>query len=726
MDHEPWHFMAVYFDAIDHYSHGFMKFHPPRRPHIPEDLYDRWHGVVEGGYRFHDMMLGQLIRQAGPDTTILLCSDHGFHSDHLRPTGLPDEPAGPAAEHRHHGILGMAGPGVAKDSLFYGATLLDVCPTVLTLFGLPVGRDMDGKPLVQALDRPVEPEVIDSWDEIEGDAGMLPEPARRDPWAEQEALNQLIALGYVDPPDKDAAKAVANCERETDYYLARVLVHKGDLDGARPLLEKLHRKHPDQSRFGLRLANPYLQQEHADEARGVVDEVFAAQEAIAKDHENEKERDKARRKLERSGPRRELLYAQIALAGGDAEQAQEHLERVQIASPRYPGLANELGRTYSRLRRWQDAEEAFFQALEADPHSPAAYQGLGMIYLAQRHFRDAAEALGESVGLIFHNPAAHFHLGEALFRLGDFEEAERRWLTCAEQVPGLRRVHQRLVELYHRYLNDPVKATERQRFIDEHLVDGPEAAAGESLEVKIAAQNTGAPVDPATQRAPEADTAAAPAPLAETVIVVSGLPRAGTSMMMQMLAAGGIEVLSDDARGADESNPKGYLEYAPVKGLVRDAGWVEQARSRAVKVIAQLLPYLPREHHYKVIFMERDLDEVLDSQQGMLERLGAEGGDRETLAEPYRRQLELVHPQLARRGEVEVLRVPYRGVVEAPADQARRVADFLAVGKAGDEPALAVEKAAAAVDRALYRQRAAPMTNGDEQAQSSQPRTAPV
>ncbi|MGD2084100.1 MAG: alkaline phosphatase family protein, partial [Chromatiales bacterium] len=208
MDHEPWDFMAVYFDAIDHYSHGFMKFHPPRRPHIPDDLFERWHGVIEGGYRFHDMMLGQLIRQAGADTTILLCSDHGFHPDHLRPTGLPDEPAGPAAEHRHHGILGMAGPGIARDSLFYGATLLDVCPTVLTLFGLPVGRDMDGKPLVQALDRPVEPQVIDSWDDVEGEAGMLPEPARRDPWAEQEALNQLIALGYVDPPDKDAAKAV--------------------------------------------------------------------------------------------------------------------------------------------------------------------------------------------------------------------------------------------------------------------------------------------------------------------------------------------------------------------------------------------------------------------------------------------------------------------------------------------------------------------------------------
>jgi predicted AlkP superfamily phosphohydrolase/phosphomutase len=132
MAHEPWDFMAVYFDAIDHYSHGFMKFHPPHRPHIPKELYERWHGVVEGGYRFHDMMLKTLLETAGPDTTVILCSDHGFHPDHLRPTGLPDEPAGPAAEHRHHGVVAMVGPGIARDHLIYGATLLDICPTVLS------------------------------------------------------------------------------------------------------------------------------------------------------------------------------------------------------------------------------------------------------------------------------------------------------------------------------------------------------------------------------------------------------------------------------------------------------------------------------------------------------------------------------------------------------------------------------------------------------------------
>jgi hypothetical protein len=125
-----------------------------------------------------------LIEKAGPDTTILLCSDHGFHPDHLRPAGLPDEPAGPAAEHRHHSII-------ARDTPICGSSLLDICPTVLALYGLPAGLDMDGKPLIQAFDRPVEVYYIDSWDSVEGESGMLPEAARRDPGAEQEALNQL-------------------------------------------------------------------------------------------------------------------------------------------------------------------------------------------------------------------------------------------------------------------------------------------------------------------------------------------------------------------------------------------------------------------------------------------------------------------------------------------------------------------------------------------------------
>ena len=125
MQLEPWDFMAVYYDAIDHFSHGFMKYHPPKQDHISDDDYEMFKDVVNSAYRYHDMMLGVLMHLAGEDTTIILMSDHGFHSDHLRPVSLPNEPAGPADEHRHHGILVVNGPGIKKDELVYGASLLD-------------------------------------------------------------------------------------------------------------------------------------------------------------------------------------------------------------------------------------------------------------------------------------------------------------------------------------------------------------------------------------------------------------------------------------------------------------------------------------------------------------------------------------------------------------------------------------------------------------------------
>jgi len=110
---------------------------------------------VVSGYRFHDMMLERLIKLAGPDATIMLISDHGFHPDHLRPKVIPKVPAGPALEHSPYGIVCLNGENIQKDERIYGACVLDVTPTILTLLGLPVGEDMDGNVLVTAFDKEV-------------------------------------------------------------------------------------------------------------------------------------------------------------------------------------------------------------------------------------------------------------------------------------------------------------------------------------------------------------------------------------------------------------------------------------------------------------------------------------------------------------------------------------------------------------------------------------------
>jgi hypothetical protein len=182
------------------------------------------------------------------------------------------------------------------------------------------------------------------------------------------------------------------------------------------------------------------------------------------------------------------------------------------------------------------------------------------------------------------------------------------------------------------------------------------------------------------------------------IIVVSGLPRSGTSLMMQMLDRGGIEVITDHIRTADTDNPRGYYEFERVKKIKQDAAWLPEARGKAVKMVSQLLYDLPPGERYRIIFMERDLEEMLVSQEKMLQRLGRPAAPRETIRRSYLVHLDRLHAWLKQQPNMEVLRIRYQEVVEQPRKQAERVSAFLG-GKA-DVAAMAL-----AVDASLYRNR---------------------
>src|ERR1700685_3891820 len=258
LQNEPWDFMAVYYNGIDHFCHGFMHYHPPRMEGIPEDRFEIYKDVVNGAYRFHDMMLQTLLDLAGPDTTVLLVSDHGFHSDHLRPVGIPKEPAGPAIQHRPFGVVCMKGANIKQDERVYGATLLDVTPTILTLFGLPVGEDMDGRVLVQAFEETPAIQRIPSWESEAGECGMHPADLRMDPAAAQAVLQQFVALGYIQPLSEDQEKAVAVAVREQEYNLSRAYLDSRRHAEAMAILEELVKEWPDEARFMQYLAQSYL------------------------------------------------------------------------------------------------------------------------------------------------------------------------------------------------------------------------------------------------------------------------------------------------------------------------------------------------------------------------------------------------------------------------------------------------------------------------------------
>jgi hypothetical protein len=187
------------------------------------------------------------------------------------------------------------------------------------------------------------------------------------------------------------------------------------------------------------------------------------------------------------------------------------------------------------------------------------------------------------------------------------------------------------------------------------------------------------------------------------IVVVSGLPRSGTSMGMKMLEAGGMAVLTDGIRTADVSNPRGYYELEAVKGLDKngDHAWLREARGKAVKIISFLLTWLPEEYNYNVIFMQRDLNEVLASQKEMLVQRGepTDGTD-DRLRQTYVKHLEQVMRFVSNRACFNLLTVGYRDVLTRPEDEARRLNAFLGGG-------LDVARMSAVADPSLYRNRRA-------------------
>lgn len=743
---EPWDFMAVYYDAIDHFGHGFMRYHPPRQEHVSERDFELYQGVIEAGYRYHDMMLGAMLKLAGPETTVILVSDHGFHPDHLRPAAIPFEPAGPAVEHSPYGVLVMKGPGIKQDERVYGASLLDVTPTVLTLFGLPVGRDMLGKPLVQALTEPPAVESIASWELVPGEAGMHPPERRFDPVEAQEGIKQLVALGYIEDPGDDPQQAVAKTVRETRYDLARSYMDADRYHDAVPLLEELWRQWPEELRFANYLVHCYTAMGCLPELRRSVEKLLTArdhltvkaQEKLSEAADNLRAKEKGSSKEAAGGEdaqqtelgdqeRWELmrwrslahphpleadyLRGCLLFAEGRHDEALGHLRLVAQAEPRNPDMHLHLGSVFAAMKRWDDAEEAFATALDIDPNSAPAHFGLARCLLAQGQNLAAAERALAAVGLLYYFPQAHFCLGVALHRTGRVGPAVDAFRVALSQHPGMVEAHDRLAFIYHHRLGDLEKAAHHREQAceirhlrrlntgQEPMAEAEPVAAAEAPAVAPPP----APVYPPSAVAPDGpepewlDAGNVPDTPEERITIVSGLPRSGTSMMMQMLAAGGLAVLADETRAADDDNPRGYFEFDKAKRLRMDRSWLPAARGKAVKIVAHLLPLLPPRLRYRIIFMERDLDEVIASQHTMLDRKGRAGAalsDRK-LAETFARQVREVKSVLLAR-KLPSLFVSHAEALRCPQEVAARVNGFLGGGL--DHSAMA-----AAVDRSLHR-----------------------
>ena len=429
--------------------------------------------------------------------TVMLLSDHGFHPDHLRPRRIPLEPAGPAHEHRDFGVFVMSGPGIRKDEYLHGATVLDITPTILTLFDLPIGEDMDGRALVEAFEEPPEIRTIPSWDEVPGDDGRHAADTRLDPVASREAMHQLVALGYIEPPDENRERAVANTVDELRFNLARAYMDADRHTEAVPILQELCDGRGGDYRTGIQLAMCYralgriqdmgllvhalAERRHRDasQARTQLKALLAEwrtrkqQRDPTRDHEplmTDQERWQVNRlralsHLPLYGL--EYLASVVAAAEGRHEAALEHLVHAERAEPERLVCTSRSvkpiwGSSAGLRPRGRSRRPGRF-----DPDNPHAHLGLCRSHLARGRNRLAADSALRAVALLYHYPMAHFYLGVALARLGDVVRAVDALEVAVAFNPNFREARRRLARLYERRLHDPEKAAAHRDILQQ-------------------------------------------------------------------------------------------------------------------------------------------------------------------------------------------------------------------------------------------------------------------
>lgn len=698
-ENREWDFLAVYHGAIDHFSHAFMKFHPPRLPWVDERPFRLYQHVMTSCYRFHDLMLARMLELAGPETAVVLLSDHGFHSGAGRRQTLPPIFAGAALDHRSHGILVLRGPELKRDERIYGAGLLDIAPTVLALLGLPPGEDMEGRVLAEAWAVPPPLARIPSWEEVPGESGQHRPGAEISTEDSAALLEQFVALGYIERPSDDPQEARAKCVREQKWNLARVHVSNGRFGEAAPLLEDIVFELPGRGDWTLMLALCHARLGLLDEAQAAVEQIVAAdpEASLA-----------------------QALLGQIASAKGEHDRALEHLLRARQRDPRNVELPLFVARTYLSLGRWREAEWEFQRAVEFDRMNGMCHQGLAHALLRQRRWEEAAGAALQAVSCQFHLPHAHYILGRALARLGIFDRAEQAFRTALAQSPPVWESHRWLSALLaatpgrkgeaeeHRHLAEQTQA--RRAAMEREL----QARRDEARARLRARPPRPAPVVVSPPVAAEGDGAAVASAPADALreldlLLVSGLPRSGTSLLMQMLAAGGWPILHDSRRIADEDNPEGYFEWEQIQQLRSRPELIRQAEGKVAKVVSLLLPALPDSNRYRIIFLRRPIEQVAQSQFRMIQRRrggdaphAASASEHDAMIRRLRRHEEWTLTQLRSAKRVSLLEVPYPDLVANPAPWARRIAEF--AGRP-NPPADLVARMSAAVKPELFRHR---------------------
>lgn len=628
---EPYDFAALYLDGIDHYCHGFMKYFPPQRPHISKPDYDLFKHVIRSAYRFHDMMLGRIMELIPNDATVLLISDHGFQPDHLRPRNIPKEPAGPAHEHSPYGIIVAKGPGIKKDELVFGASVIDMTPTILKLFDLPIANDMEGRVLHNVFETYTPSQRINTY---ESSNTFSPNTTVSDE-VKNQLMSHLIDLGYVEDNADSNAQKLKRTQDECNFNLARAYVEGRKLTEAEHILKHLFDNNRQTPRYAIRLAACYQMQGKNAEAKEIILHLkelgVYSQEAI------------------------DIFEGSLLLGTGKPHEA---LKKFNSASKKVNENSSELNhqiaQCYLQLNRHNEAITCLEKELEKNYDNSLTHQLIASSHFRENNYKEAAEFSLSALGLQYNNSQNHAILGRSLYHLGQYSDAAHALEQCLKLTPENNFIRELLINIYTTQIID-IEKTEL------HANKLKTSYKGE-------------------------------------VFVVSGLPRSGTSMLMQMLAKGGLEPFTDNIRKADENNQEGYFEHELVKNLHNNSNWIGLADHKLIKVVAPMIKHLPLNYKYKVVFIERPLEEVVVSQIKMLDRLGHEETQRTKLHKTLENTLKSTKSWLGVRQNVDALYIHHNDIINNPIGASTKLNAFF-------KGQLEITKMAACVNPKLYREK---------------------
>jgi Tfp pilus assembly protein PilF len=473
-------FEAIYFEGIDTVSHLFMPFHPPQRPGISSQDFDTFSEAVDAFYARQDQILGEILAKADPGTGIVILSDHGFKSESDRPRGESRiNYASAASWHRKYGIFVASGGRFRKGASLSEVSILDLTPTILTYFGLPVGEDMQGRPMTEVF----QPEFLQehpvtyrpSW---ETQAPPTVAEQLADPEGDKAIREKLLALGYL--------------SREgqlTSNNLGSALLSEGKVDEAIREFESAVHAAPSLVLARINLARAYLLKGDSPKARREVEQALRLDPASSEatlllaelefSQENDASAEKRLRNLLRQDPSMSAahrLLGQVFLSRGETKRAEvEFLQAVSI-DPDDAQSQNSLGILLRESGMPEEAESRFRMAIEADPNSFAALSNLATSAMDRDDLAEAERMMERAIAIAPDDPVVRNNRGNLFLRKGEIDKAASEFHRALKQNPryaaphnGLGAVHSHKGEARQAEVEFRVAISLDPRFPDPRL-----------------------------------------------------------------------------------------------------------------------------------------------------------------------------------------------------------------------------------------------------------------